>query len=85
MSCGVDGRDGTFTIIGGKDGRTIKDNDNRVTVYHYPNGTSRKLPNLNQGRQYAHSCTHVYIGGTLVGNFSQNFITLEHFNLPSRR
>ena len=64
MSCGVDGRDGTFIIIGGKG------NEKGVTVYQYPHGVpSRELPNLKEGRQ-AHSCTHVYMEGTLVGNIN---------------
>ena len=62
-SCGVDGRDGTFIIIGGKG----KDIEKRVTMYQYPHGTSMNLPNLNEGR-YHHGCTHVYMGGTMVGN-----------------
>ena len=66
MSCGVDRRDGTFVVIGGKG----KDVEKKVTVYQYPNGLpSRELPNLNQGRR-DHSCTHVYMGGKLVGNIS---------------
>merc|ERR1711874_746764 len=61
QSCGVDARDGTFIIIGGYE----KDDEKRVTLYQYPSGTSRNLPNLNQGRRQ-HSCTHVYMAGTLA-------------------
>ena len=65
-SCGIDGKDGTFIIIGGHN----KDNEKRVTMYRYQYNyglPSQQLPNLNQGRRY-HSCTHVYMRGTLVGN-----------------
>ena len=67
-SCGIDGKDGTFIIIGGHN----KDNEKRVTMYAYQYTyglPSQQLPNLNQGREH-HSCTHVYMGGTLVGNIS---------------
>ena len=37
-------------------------------MYQYPSGTSTNLANLNEGRYY-HSCTHVYMGGTLVEIF----------------
>ena len=68
MSCGVDRRDGTFVVIGGKG----KDVEKKVTMYQYQYSyglPSRELPNLNQGRR-DHSCTHVYMGGKLVGNIS---------------
>merc|ERR1711874_355915 len=92
-SCGVDGRDGKFIIIGGE----LKDIEKRVTVYQYTSVRafgrgvpSWELPNLNEARRY-HSCTHVYMGGTMALvvtggiNSNGNLDTTEVFYGPNRR